>query len=387
MPNQPIDLSNDNFWDVFESAEPEQQIRYFLDVLDSGKMDSDAAFEMLNTLRPSLATDAAGHARYAELVQQVREKAPKAYRSERRYFHHTLITFAIEDGRLQDIPTLLEPFREETDLDTYVLIVDELAYHGLERDLVPVMMDALPKIKAEPDLFEWAAEEFAGDIMRLMLWIYLDTADSPSPKDADFLASTEPYGKWTEGWLEKCVPRFTAASPSDWQPDDFALSLEPETYQDNLSKMLAEFVAECHRDGIPYERGYMFLQQILSALDEQTKGARQRAMRRAATGKSKKSRKKKKALPSPLIPSFTTLNKTLANLATMLSGRPYRLVATLELLPRYLQYLLRLGLVSAYDVEHARSRLRAFLRDIANVLDYYEVDQRCAKNLFAAWEK
>ena len=393
MTTPPLDLSDDNFWDAFGSATAEEQARYFLKLLDEGEMDGDLAFDMLETLRAHLSTDAAGHALYAELVRQLREKAPEAYRGESRYFHQTLLTFAIEDGRREDIPALLEPFRRETDLDIYSRVVDALSYHGLERELVPVMSEALSAIKADPNLADWGVNEFAEDIMRLMLWIYLDTAASPSPDDADFLAATEPYGQWAEGWLEKFVPRFAAASPSAWKPDDFALSLKREPYRENLLAMLAEFVADCHRDGIPYERGYAAMHQIAHALEEQTKEARENSLyrpsaRRVSARRLKKSRKWTKPLPSPLLPAYETLNKTLADLMPMIiGGRPYHLAATLELLPRYFRFLLRLGLVSEDEVRGVRQKLRSFPKTVADGLAYYGVDRRCVENMFAAWEE
>ena len=383
MTTQRFDLSSEKFWDKFANATPEEQAQFFLEVLNAGKMSNDLAFDLLDVIEHSIPPDPEGHALYVRLVRQLREKAPKAYRSEALYLHHALLTFAIEDGRWEDIPDILEPYRRETNLDTYILVVDEAAYHGLERVIVPVMQKAFPLIKKREGLAEWGIAEFGSYIMRLMLWIYLDTADSPSPDDPDFLASTAPYGEWAEGWLEKFVPRFAAASPSAWKPEDFALSLGPDAYRENLLAMLAEFVAECHRGGIPYERAHMAMVQIIRALDEQTERVLKRTKRSA---KPKKGKQKNKLLSSLLIPTHSTLNRTLADLVPFIGGRPYHLVAALELLPCYLRYLLRLGLVSEAEVERALRKLRSLPPKVVGSLKYYNVDRRAVNNMLAAWE-
>ena len=381
-----FDLSSDEFWEEFEEATPEEQIQTFLEVLNAGQMDNELAFEMLTTLKASLSVDAEGHARYAELVRLLREKAPEAYRQEALYLHQTLLTFAIEDGRWEDIPDILEPFRRETDLDMYIPVVDAAAYHGLERVIVPVMQEAFPLIKKREDLLEWGIAEFGGYIMRLMLWIYLDTAASPSPDDPDFLASTAPYGQWVEGWLEKFMPRFIAASPSAWQPDDFAPSLDKETYEENLLLMMAECVAACHREGIPYERAYIATMKIAEALLEQAKNVRRRAKRSTKAQKGKKGKKKEELFSAMLIPTYGTLNRTWADLVPLIGGRPYHLVAALELLPRYLRHLVHLGLVTEIEVERGLHKLRTFPSAVIGALTYYDVDQRAINNMLAAWE-
>ena len=383
MKTQRFDLSSEEFWDEFANATPEEQAEFFLEVLNAGKMNNDLAFDLLDVIEHSISPDAEGHALYAKLVQQLREKEPEAYRSEALYLHHTLLTFAIEDGRWEDIPDILEPYRRETNLDIYVLVVDEAAYHGLERDIVSVMQEAFPLIKAHEGLADWGIAEFGGYIMRLMLWIYLDTAASPSPDDPDFLASTAPYGEWVESWLEKFMPRFTAASPSAWQPDDFALTLDKDTYQENLLLMLAEWVSACHHEGIPYERAHMAMAQIIRALDEQAERVIKRAKR---STKAKKGKLKDKWLSSLLIPTHSTLNRTLADLVPFISGRPYRLVAVLELLPCYLRYLVQLGLVSEAEAERELRQLRSLPPNVLGSLEYYDVDRRAVNNMLAAWE-
>jgi hypothetical protein len=336
---------------------------------------------MLEEIANTLPEGADYHARYADLVWQLRQKAPDAYKQESKYFHRTLISFAIEDDRWDEIPALLDVFRNETDVDTYYGVVHQMAYYGLEKLIVPVMADALPKIKTAPNLVEWAADEFASEIGRLMLWDYLDTNPTPIPNDPAFLSATAPFvPQWKEGWLERFIPRLTAETPSAWQPADFSPSLGNEQVRTNLHNLLAEFVADQRQAGIPYGRADMAWEQIATAI------VRQAGISSSKKGRSSKSKKKKILQHISLIPTYATLNKSLAELVPFLGGRPFHLAATLELLPAYLGFITHLGLITEDEAVRALQTLRPLTDNISNPLDYYGADRRCIANVLAAWE-
>ncbi|MEW6285166.1 MAG: hypothetical protein AB1509_02965 [Chloroflexota bacterium] len=380
-----FDPDADDFWDIFGEAGLEQKIETFLAVLDSGKMDEELAFEMLEEIVNILPEGADQHARYAELVWRLREKAPEVYKKEGKYFLRSLISFAIEDDRWDEIPSLLDFFRNETDVDIYYNIVYQMAYHGLEKLIVPVMADALPKIKTAPDLVEWAADEFASEIGRLMLWDYLNTNPTPAPQDSAFLAATAPYiPQWKEGWLERFIPRLTARAPSEWKSADFSSSLGNEQLQTNIHNLLAEFVADQHWRGIPYGRADMAWEQIAIAIVKQA-GIGQ--TKKGRSGKSKEQRSTKSVQTISLIPAYGTLDRSLVDLAQFLGAKPFHLAATIELLPAYLRFLTRLGLATEEETARALHNLRPLTNNISRTLKYYGADGRCIANVLAAWEE
>ncbi len=368
-----------NFWDVFEKAKIEQQVETVMAVLDAGKMNHDLAFEMMEQIEKSLSKNASGRAQYAELVWKIREKAPKSYQHEARYFHHNLIRFAIDDGRLGEIPSFLEIYRHEADVDAYYQVIHELVYHGLHKTLIPVMVDAIAPIEKSPDLVPWAAEEFKGEIAKLMLWEYLETSPSPGAHDDNFLTATAPYVNWKEDWLERYIPRFSSAASSAWQPSDFAPERGVDTLNLNLHNLLAEFVAEQHRLGIPYGRADMAWEGIAIALTQQN------GIGQARQGK-KKPAKQTIVKNFSLIPSFATLDKALTDFVPMVGGKPYHLAATVELLPAYLKFICQLNLITETERKQAFKNLAALPKNIPNVLRYYGTDQRCVANLLAAWK-
>ena len=377
--NMQFEPNAENFWDIFEEAKVEQQVETLLAVLDAGQMDHELAFEMMDEIEKSLSKSTSGRAQYAELVWKIRDKAPEAYQHEAKYFHHDLIRFAIDDERLGEIPGLLDIYRHEDDVDTYYQIIYELVYHGLHKILISVMVDSVVPIQKSPNLFDWAEEEFRAEIAKLMLWEYLETSPSPSAHDNDFLAATKPYVDWKEGWLERYIPRLSGAAPSAWQTSDFAPEQGVETLNLNLHNLLAEFVAEQHRAGIPYGRADMAWHGIAMALTQKN-GIGQVKQR------NKKPAKQSIVKKFTLIPTFDTLDKTLSDFIPMLGGKPYHLAATVELLPAYLKFVVQVGLVSDVERLQAIKNLAKLPKNIPNILGYYESDERCIANVLAVWK-
>lgn len=376
-----LDFTTDEFWESFWESDLEEQVETYIAVLDAGRIDGESAFEMLETIQGQLPDNAAGHARYKGLVWQLRDNFPDVYKKEALYFHKSLITFAINDANWDEIPDLLDVFRDETDLDMYTMVIGQMLYHGLENILIPVLVDAVPHVLAKSGIFQWAKEEFVNRIGRLMLWEYLDATAIPDPNDSDFLVATKPYvSKWAEGWLERYVPRLSVNnSLEDWSPEDFGPSVDEKQWKTNAHNLLAEFVAEQRRAGIPYGRGDMAWDQIALALVMQAGFDEISEERKRLKIKVLKARS--------LIPAFATLNKSLASLLPFLGARPFQMAATLELLPAYLRFIKNLGLVSEDEVNREFRKMHKLIDNIDRTLRYYEVDEVCISNVESAWEE
>ena len=374
----------DDLWDRFEATDLEGKIVIFLAALEAGEVDSELAFEIFDDLEESLPPDAAGHARYADLVRCLREQAPEVYLKEKKYLHQDMVSHAIADGRWEDVPGLLAAFADEDDLDTYSQVIDQMAYHGREKAILPIMIQAMPVVKASGNLFEWAVDEFGGKIMHLTLWDYLDTSPNPRSDDPALLDATTPYGKWKDGWLERYMPRWTAVKPSAWQAGDFAPTLDADQWEENLNNLFAEFVADRKRAGIPYGRADLAWEPISQALMQQANRAGSGSKSRKGIGKKHKAAPRK--LPhSSLIPTFATLDKSLTDLVPFLGGQPYKLAATIELLPAYLHFLAQLGLVHPSEMDQAFQDIHTLSNHIETTLRYYNVDERCIANMLSAW--
>lgn len=376
---KPID-EIDELWDSFEKATPDKKRAIFLDALKAGELDEECAFDILSTIREELdRRDPAARARYAELVERLRQQAPELYGQRATYYYESLINDAIADGRWERLPELLAPFAKGDDLDMFFLVIDRLTYHGQLRPLIQAMSTAWSTVSKSGQFLEWGIEEFASELMLLYFFDYLETTPSPRADDPALLEATAPYGQWREGWLERAIARLTAPGPSAWQPADFGPAVDADQWQEHLYDLLLEFVADRHRAGIPYSRAHMALEQLATVLKKQfnVPGARDRSGR--------KSKSRPSGSMSPLVPNDRVLDKSLAELVPFIGGRPCRAVATLELLPAYLHFVARLGLIHPIEMDAALAASSRLVREIQPALRYYETDPRAVDALQAAW--
>jgi len=373
--------SEDELWDSFDEAKLDGKIAIFLDALEAGELDEEYAYDMLSEIRGALdRRDPAAHARYAELVERLRQQAPELYDKHAVYYHESLINDAVAGGRWERLPELLAPFAKGDDLDMFFLVIDQLTYHGQLRPLIQTISTAWPTVSTSGKFFEWGIEELRGQLMLLYFFDYLETTAVPRADDPVLLEATAPYGQWQEDWLEKAIPRLTAPGPSAWQPADFGPTVDADQWRDNLQSLLMEFVADRHRAGIPYSRAYMALEQLVAVLKKQFNVP-------AKTSKSGKKGKSRSSRISPLVPNDRVLDKALVELLPFIGGRPYRAVATLELLPAYLHFVARLGLIHPIEMDAALTASSRLVREVQPLLQYYETDPRAVDTLHAAWSE
>jgi len=104
-------------WEQFEAADLKGKVALFLETLTSGEMGAEEAYEMLQGIREESDPryDPEARARYAELLERLRQEAPDLYRHDLLYYHDNLISDAIAEGRWEAIPELLAGFAEMPD--------------------------------------------------------------------------------------------------------------------------------------------------------------------------------------------------------------------------------------------------------------------------------
>ena len=365
-----LPVENKDSWEEFEATDVEDKITLFLDNLDAGKVDAEYAFEMLSTIHSELDTrDPQARSRYADLIERLRCQEPDVYRQSIQYYHENLISDAIADGRWEALPDLLSPFAEEPvhTIETFTRVIDQLMYHGQTQTLIGTMSRAWPEVSEATGIFGWAIDEFAGKILLLHLFDYLETAESPRADDPSLLDATAPYVEWAKGWLERTIPRLTAPAPSAWQVADFGPAVDADRCQENLNNLLTEFVADRHRAGVPYSRGYMAYKQLGEALGRQ--------FTTPATPQPS----------SPLVPHRQTMDKALVELFPFLGAQPYKAASVMELLPAYLHFLARLGLIHPTEMDAALTELRPLSEHMPRILGNYGTDPRAVDAVMAAW--
>jgi len=390
--HQPAEPEPDRLWMQFERADIEGKEAIFLNALEAGKLDDEYAFEMLTDIHSELdIRDPTVRARYAALVERLCQQAPDLYQHSIAYYHEYLIQFAIIDGRWEALPDLLAPFAEKPDhtIETFTRVIEQLEYHGQVQPLIQVMAQAWPAVSKSAEILPWAIDEFAGRLMQLHLFDYLETTRAPRADDPALLEATAPYGQWKEGWLERFTPRLTASAPWSWRPTDFGEAVDADQWRDNLDNLLAEFVADRYQAGVPYSRGHMAWVQLSKALKLQF--AAPTSSKGKQSRKGRKGEKRRKASPvatsSSLVPTYQTMDKTLAALFPFLGAQPYKVAAVMELLPAYLHFLARLGLIHPTEMDTALEELGQLVVHAQRALDNYGADPRAVDAVTAAWSE
>lgn len=373
----------DALWETFSEADLMEKQSLFLTALEAGQLDAEYAFEMLAEIRGGLdRRDPQARSRYAELVGRLRDQAPRLYRQDAGYYNQNLISDAIADGRWEDIPALLAPFAERPvhTIDTFFQVIDQLSYHGQVRPLIDTMAQAWPKVSESDELLPGAINEFGGELMHLHLFDYLETAPAPRADDPALLEATAPYGEWNEEWLVRYIPHATAPSPSDWQPADFGPAVDADRWHKNLHTLLLEFVADRHRAGVPYARGHMACGQLGEVLEQQfTSSARPKGKKRV--------KPRPGAISSSLVPRFAVIDVALGDLFSFLGPQPYKAAAALELLPTYLHFLARLGLIHPTKLDAALVDLRPLQEVAPRAIENYGADPHAVDAVAVAWSE
>jgi hypothetical protein len=345
---------------------------------------------MLNDIRGLLGPgDPEGRTHYAHLLEELRQGAPDVFRQSAGYYHEELVRDAIADDRWGAVPQLLAPFTEElrANIELFARVIDELAYHGQVQILIQVMTRAWSELAESDWILPGAVDEFGGKLMGFHLFHYLETTENPRADDPVLLKATAPYGEWKDGWLERFIPRLTTSEPSDWKIADFDAAVDADQWDDNLSDLLAEFVADRRRAGVPYSRGYMAWMQLGEALHRQFSATPEPFTLDLASPAGGKRRAKAKQIPAPLplVPRYHVLDQVLVDLFPLLGEQPYQAAATAELLPAYLHFLARLGLIHPAQLDAALDELWELCQPVPRTLTDYGVDPRATQAVGSAW--
>lgn len=254
------------------------------------------------------------------------------------------------------------------------MVIAQLKYHGQIRPLIEVMKIAWPNIKDSSKYFDWARDEFAGDLMELMLVDYLENAADPYADDPQLIETTTFLFPWKENWLAWFIPAVTQPRLGGWSPADFLEDIGSETWMNQFNILQIEFIGMQWRNGIPLTRGLMAWQKWSQIFHAQVKSSR-------------KSGKKTDAhdLSRLLIPQSNQMDKILGESFSMIGGEPYEVTAALELIPPYLNFLEGLGLIKATEKHQALQKTRPLVEQMPRIMKYYEGDPITIENLHNAW--
>ncbi len=382
-------------WEQFEAADLEGKMALFLETLASGGMDREEAYEMLQGIRDEADPRRDPHARalYAELLERLRQEAPDLYRYDVPYYHENLINDAINEGRWEAIPDLLAGFAEspERGIDLFFNLIEQMKYYGQTEPLLHTMKLMWPGVADAVDsgeLVPWTTEELGGEITLAMFFQYMETAEAPRAKDPALLEAAAPYGSFNAGWLKQAIPRLSAPAPSPWQRAEFGKAVDADQWAENLSALLFEFMADQRRRaGVPFSKSYLARDELLELLHQQFTQPGESSSRKPSKGKKGARQQPAMRSPSSLVPRYASLDRHLAELFQFLAAKPYRAAALTELLPAYLHFLARLGLIHPAEMDAALGSLRPLAGHMRTALDNYGANLVAVEAVEAAWSE
>ncbi len=136
---------------------------------------------------------------------------------------------------------------------------------------------------------------------------------------------------------------------------------------------------------MPYSKSHLARRELLHVLHQQF-------AQPATPGKPAKGKTRRKVTPAtppvaPLIPRFKTLDHELGQQFSIFGSRPYHAGAPLELLPAYLHFIARLGLIHPSELDEALAELRPLTANIGQTLTSYGGDVHLAQAVEDAWSE
>ena len=358
-------------WEEFEAQDYEGQISLFTTTLDEPElMDEEMAFEMLETIRKQ-SVQRAERDRFDTLVDLLRARLPDVYASYAHYYLESRISSLVVAGRMQDLPALANELAQTAGrrIDTFNNVIAQLAYHGQLSTLLEAMRRAWPLVQESNDIVPWGISEFAEQAANLSIYHTLEQTPGLNPTDPALLEQLQVFIDIEPQRLADYIGLLTDQTPRHWTLSDFEFApskkrrkrprdefdddFDEHTEEDeekppvdkavqNLGDLSLAFLGYLHREeGVSYAKGELARQEIrIYILDRHAGKLEESESMLEAVMRRKPKRKSKQPKPAHVLcPDHQTLDRYLGRLLNFLSFQPYRVAATLELVPAWLRFL------------------------------------------------
>jgi len=369
QPLSPEEQARDALWDEFEKAEDEAAVAVYLKALDSGLMDGELAFDMLDTLRVR-AEKSGEEARWGELVEQLRQRCPEAFREESGYFYDWLIDDALAEGQVERAAEHLLAFAEhpEKHADAFLNALHSLMYHGQLKPLLAAVERALPKVKSAGKDFSYTVPELTDLRLAFALFDYLTTAAAPRADDPALLSPLKPGAPHQSESLAKWIRHLTGQATHGWSEQDFDHRRPRQELRDALDDLASDFHYDLHtRHGLSWTKAELGRRTLRTYLGRE-------AERRQFRGRLRL-----------LCPKPEGLEDHLAGCLDDFPREVHEASCLMEVLPAYLAFLTRHQLMPEAERVRALNSLRPCQEQVCEALREDSPDPALLPALEAAW--
>lgn len=364
-PVDPVVEAIDAVYDAFEAADDEGRIALFYRTLEEGElMDGEMAFDMLSEINQTL-IKRGERGRLDDMVAALQERLPAVYDEERPYFLKWRITHAVAGGHWDAVGALVREFSTLAGdhIDLYLGTLDQLAYHGQLSLLVEAVRIAWPSVKGASGIFDWAIENFGVQAAYCVIFDDLERNPAATADDPALLAGLEDFFEFDQEWLTNRLTHLTGQARGAWTREDFKSG--HAEYRQNLIDLSFEFVRHLRREkGVPYCKGDLAREQICEYLLKREQG--------------KLGKQDRKLKITPLCPDHATLDYFLGVLLNMINFQIYKAVATLELMPAWLDFLASRQLIADNAPAQILKPLAPLHASLLQICDEYDDDPALA---------
>jgi len=311
--------------------------------------DDEMIFEIANELfAPAIA--AGEIERYKTLLNQFEEIVPESYAEELHYILDWRIQIALIEGNDDDVAYYFYQFSPLAGdhLDVYYRIISALAYHGMLAVLYEGMRQSRPFVVDSGELVPWAYGEYTEKLGDIETLHQLEQNPDLKADDPILQQHFTEYELSIDAELLSPILAYRAGrqTPS-WVADDFKF---PSQKKDDPSGgafalLLASFTHFAHVEaGIPRAKVEMACDEINNYISQRHAGELDAENSNYEFGHRPKRKKRKKPYYA-LRPDAKTLDRYIAQLMGFMSFRYYETYALFELLPVWLRFLTKYGLL------------------------------------------
>ena len=367
-PDDPLVAAQNALWERFAAADYETQIALFQEALRGTMLDADLAFEMLGQIETA-ARDHGELGRFAALVEQYAREQPAVYQEDAVHYASWVIESALESGDLGRIPAALEPFARDPagGLGELFRVADQLLYYDQTALLLDTLRRGWQPLSRASGINPDAVYDYADLLTELTVLEYARAAAAPHADAAHLASQIAPYCDADDiQAVQQNAVALLGRLGRQWQARDFESPPRTEPRERRLGLLAHEWAGDAWRQrGVPLGRATLAAQALAEFLIEG-----------AAKGKSAQ---------TLLVPARRRLDRFLTEHFDILDYREYRAGALVELLPLYLDFLVRRGLVNGGVARRALAELRPLQNDLVRSLTADHADAALVAAIRERW--
>jgi hypothetical protein len=400
-PFAPDPLTNriNAWWEAFETAPYEEK----WDLADAALrdepelMDAEMIFEVGDMLF-NQAMERDDFERFDRLLHSFKEKVPEAYEDELTYILNWRFNAAVVRQDWLVVKDVFVEFSQIAgrDLDIYHRWLTVLAYYGRLGLMVRGMREALPSVVAAGNLVDWAGDEFAEKLGTYEVLHRLQEDANLTADDPDLLRCLAAHELTVvPEQLEQSLDYRSGRVEPAWETSDFVLSPGDNAEDDPARERLAQLLMCWSRyasveEGVPLAKVEMVGEDLYSYLVQRSEGELSDGPSPFGNGRKRQRKKRGKqqwaARPEAavLVPDRKTVDRFLGQMVGFLSFRYYEACAFYELLPVWLRFLKRYGLIDEEAHSWALNDLKELHSSMVELAETALDDRQVVQNL-RAW--